>query len=362
MRTRSKRGVAIASLLIAGLSAPSLAQEFTESFQFSADRLVVVDLIGQVTLEGHDGSDFLVEVHVQGEDASREVIEFDKRDGQTSELWVRFPVDREDRYVYPRLGRGSRSTFNPNRSDDDSFIGELLNLARGDQITVAGSGRGLEVWADVTIKVPRDRKAQVDLGVGQIQATDVASALTLDTRSGAVEVARVTGDLSVDTGSGHVTADDVTGRISIDTGSGDVNVRDLKGSSIMVDTGSGGVDGVGLECEDLRVDTGSGIVDLASVGADDATIDTGSGSVTLELVRMGEGQFSIDTGSGGIDLIVPEGASAMVHAETGSGGIRVDVDGADVDRRDRDEVAVRIGEGGADVLLATGSGGITISQ
>lgn len=352
----------LASALLAGLATTTLADEFTESFQFSGERLILVDLIGQVEITGHDGDDFLVEVHVQGEDASREIIEFDQKNGATSELWIRFPVEEERDYVYPRLGRRSKTTFQSGRSDRDSFLGQLLDLARGDRITVSGDGRGLEVWADVTIKVPRDRKTQVDLGVGQIHATDLTSALSLDTRSGSVEVERVTGDLSVDTGSGSVTAQNVTGRISIDTGSGDVEVRHLRGTSISIDTGSGSVRGTRLECEDLQVDTGSGSVDLSSVGADDAEIDTGSGSVTLELVRMGAGHFSIDTGSGSIELIVPEDASAMVHAETGSGGVRVDVEGADVRRQDRDEVAVRIGAGDADVLLSTGSGGIRIMQ
>lgn len=352
----------LSAALIAGMATTTWAEEFTESFQFTGERLILVDLIGQVEISGHEGDEFLVEVHVQGEDASREIIQFDQKSGSTSELWIHFPIEDERDYVYPRLGRRSTTTFQSGRSDRDSFLGQLLDLAQGDRITVSGDGRGLEVWADVTIKVPRDRKTQVDLGVGHILATDLTSALSLDTRSGSVEVARVTGDLSVDTGSGDVSAEEITGRISIDTGSGDVDVRDLRGSTISVDTGSGGVHGSSLECEDLQVDTGSGSVDLASVGTDDASIDTGSGSVTLELIRMGDGQFSIDTGSGGIELVVPENASAMVHAETGSGGVRVDVEGADVRRQDRDEVAVRIGEGEADVLLSTGSGGIRIIQ
>ena len=352
----------VASCLLAAAVAPSFAEEFTQSFEISGERLLLVDLIGEVDVEGYDGDAFVVEVHVQGDDASRDVIQFDQRDGRNAELWVRFPVDDEHQYVYPRMGRGSRTSFNPGRSHDGSFLNELLGLARGDRITVSGSGRGLEVWADLTVKVPRDRKAQIEIGVGEIHAHDVASALSLDTNSGSVDVSGVQGDLSIDTGSGHVSAEKITGKISIDTGSGHVQVRELEGSSIRIDTGSGSVRGTGLSCEDLYVDTGSGAVDLASVGADDASIDTGSGSVSLELIRMGTGHFSIDSGSGGIELLVPEDASAVVHAETGAGGIRVDVDGADIRRHDHDEVAVRIGNGDADVMLETGSGSIRIGQ
>jgi DUF4097 and DUF4098 domain-containing protein YvlB len=99
------------------------------------------------------------------------------------------------------------------------------------------------------------------------------------------------------------------------------------------------------------------------VSTDSANIDTGSGSVTLQLDRMGDGDYRIDTGSGRITLVLPADASADVTAETGSGGIDVDLaEGVEIRRREEDEISLRIGDGRSRVRLDTGSGSIRITR
>lgn len=367
---------ALVALLVLVLIAPRAHAEFDESFTFESSSLRVTNLIGKIDIEGHSGSGFVVEVSVQGEDAEPGLIEFESSDGNRAELMILFPTDDERRYVYPELGRNSRTTFNPGHGNNDmwGFFG------RG-KIEVRGSGRGLEVWADVTIKVPHDAELIVFNGVGELEAVDVEAALELNVRSGAAFARDITGELNIDTGSGHVEVENVAGdllvdtgsghvdvvglrgdRASIDTGSGHVELRDAEVPRIMVDTGSGHVEMDQIVCDDLEVDTGSGHVEIDELSAQAAMVDTGSGRVRLELVAMGNGEFEVDTGSGSITFLMPANPSARVDAETSSGGIDVDVAGADFSREKRDHVRFEVGNGDADVRLDAGSGGIRIAS
>jgi DUF4097 and DUF4098 domain-containing protein YvlB len=362
-------------------AAPPAQADFTEEFTFDADRLLVGDLIGEIVVEGHTGSEFLVTVNVQGQDADRDLIGFDQESGATSKLLVVFPTEEHDRYVYPRMGRRSRTNFTPGRHHGSSWIDQLLGDLGRDKIEVRGSGRGLEMWADVTIKVPAGKELAVDSGVGSIQATDVASSLQLRLRSGPITADRIEGEARLDTGSGHVDARDITGSLSIDTGSGHVEAQQVEGDEISIDTGSGHVDLDGAKgskvlidtgsgrvrledvaCRTLEVDTGSGSVDGRRIATDEAEIDTGSGSIDLALDRMGSGSFVLDTGSGSITLRIPEGASGSFDASTGSGSIDVDVEGPEYRRKKRDHVAFDLGDRASDVELDTSSGSIRILQ
>lgn len=366
--------LATAALLALTLTRPASA-EYDQSFRFDAESLRVGSLIGAVTVEGHSGSEFLVDIQVRGEDAEAGVLEFDAREGRSAQLMVRFP-DGERRYVYPELGRGSRSTFSPNRNG--SWWSELIG---SDKIEVRGSGNGLELWADITVKVPQggelifgngagritasnvDGDLELLTRVGSIEATAIDGSLLADTGSGHVEIDGVRGILLVDTGSGHVDATDVEGdKITIDTGSGHVNLRRAKAPEVMVDTGSGNVEIEGLVSSEVVVDTGSGGVDASDIEADRVEVDTGSGSVTIDLTRMGSGNFVVDTGSGSITFVMPENASAHVEAETGSGGIDVRVADAQMIRDKRDHVEFEVGDGQASVQLDTGSGRIRVAS
>jgi hypothetical protein len=358
MRVKSRNVVGslalVGCLLIVAVAAPAAAG-FDEKGTLSADSLVLRNLIGEIEIVGHRGSSFEIEVRVQGDDANPERVRIETTEGPDAEWNIIFPLDESKRFVYPRMQGGSTSFGMQGRS----WVSNLF----GGNIRVSGSGSGLEIWADVTVKVPHGKRVVVEHGVGRIRATDVDADLDLDSRSGAVEVVGTNGSVSVDTGSGKVSVESLRGNLHIDTGSGKVTIRDCQCQSVHVDTGSGGVELEAVDGSVLYVDTGSGGVRAKAIGADDVTIDTGSGSVTLQLDRMGTGRFEIDTGSGSINLHLPPDASADVEAETGSGGIKLDLAGSyDIRHKDDDEVRVVIGGGAARLVLDTGSGRIRISQ
>ena len=344
---------------------PAGAGEFEVPLEIDAEHLVLVNLIGEVVVEGHGGSEFEVEVRVRGDDADRDLIQVDLDRGRTAELVIEFPVERESHFVYPRMGRRSNTSFQVPRGwrRSGSLLDRFIGALGGNRVRVSGSGRGLEVWADVTVMVPSGAQLTVELGAGTIDVEEVEGSLSLDTRSGPISVTQMEGDLLADTGSGAVEVEDVKGDVSVDTGSGHVVLRRCEGRQVLVDTGSGHVRLIDVNCDDLNVDTGSGGVIAKGVGANDVMVDTGSGQVVLELERMGDGRFVIDTGSGSIDLLLPRRVSAQVEAETGSGRIRLDLaQDIRIRRRGDSEIAFRLGDGDADIHLDTGSGSITVSQ
>lgn len=349
-------GLAVALVLVA----TPLWAGFQETKSFSSGNFTLNNLIGKVEVRGHSGSDFQVKVDVQGRDGTRDNIKI-KSDGDS--LSVVFPVNESRDYVYPELGSGSRTSFNPSHREGSWLSKVLSGISGRDKIEVRGSGKGLEVWADVEVLVPRGGEVQVYLGVGRIEADDVDGDVLLDTASGGIQGKNLSGEIVMDTGSGHVQAESLSGKVVIDTGSGHVSLSRCDCEDLSVDTGSGHVELDDIRGRTLSIDTGSGHVEARRVEADSASIDTGSGSVTLELTRMGSGDFDIDTGSGGITLALPPNASADVEAETGSGGIHFELDQEiRIRRKERDEVSFSVGGGGAHVRLDTGSGGIRIKE
>ena len=348
----------LATLLVFGslLTLPAWAA-VEESRALDADRDIVRNLIGEIDVTGHGGSDFEIMVRVQGRDASPEELRVAVREGRSAELNVVFPESKK--FVYPRISGTSNIHFH---DEGGSWLSKLFGVMGGG-IKVSGGGSGKEVWADITIKVPRGKTIEVEHGVGRIEARGLEGRVDLSSRSGPIVIADVVGEVRGDTGSGHISVEDVQGDVEADTGSGKVTVRRCNGDKLHVDTGSGRVEIDSVDVARLHVDTGSGGVKARSIGADNATIDTGSGSVYLQLDRMGTGNFDLDTGSGGIELVLPANASADIDADTGSGRIRIDLSGDYSIRKDeRDEAEVRVGGGAARVRLDAGSGGINISN
>lgn len=371
--------------LVLGLSMTVLvahAQEFERQFSFGSDELRIANLIGEVQVRGHSGSDFRVTARVYGEDASAEVVRFEESSGRRGELLVQFPTDEHRRYVYPEMGSSSRSRFRPNKHDD-GWLGRMLDLGRG-EIEVRGRPfrDAIEVWVDLEVLVPHGKSIAVYLGVGEMNARDVQADLELDTQTGAVLVDGVQGTLVVDTGSGSVHVERARGDVDVDTGSGGVEVHDvedartvrvdtgsgsvevtnIKAEELLVDTGSGSVEVDAVEVDELNIDTGSGGVDAMRVSTNGATIDTGSGGVRLELTRMGEGRYEVDTGSGGIRVTLPRQISAEFDVDSGSGGVEVDIDGVRLPRNRRGEARFTVGDGESRVRLSTGSGSVRIKQ
>jgi hypothetical protein len=326
-RTATDLTAIVALSGLAGLALPPVPAraDYDQHVSLKGESLLLVNLAGSVTILPNDGPAFEVDVAVRGKDGTRETVRIETSDGPQAKLVLRYPLDKEDRFVYPPMGHGSTTVFEHSRGDHEKqeWVRELFGGERGHRVRVTGRGAGTEAYADLTVRVPRGSKLQTGLAVGGYQVDGVEADLTLFSMSGDATLRRVRGGVRVDTGSGDVELSDVTGDISVDTGSGDVEIAKVSGS---------------------------------------LSVDTGSGDLELALTRMGDGRYELDTGSGEILLRVPSDASARVEASTGSGSIHLDVNDAVVERLKEDEATFQLGDGRAQVRLQTGSGSIRIAR
>lgn len=326
-------------------------------WSFEGNELLVTNLVGEVTLRGHDGSRIVVRARPGGDDAGK--IEFEVRRGDRAEFHAVYPLGESMKYSYPRRRHGRTRFRLESWVKHSAYLGDIYSdLSDRSRIEIGGGG--LEAWVDLEILVPRGVASRIQLAVGKIEAVDVEADIDLDTYSGPVRAENIGGDTRIDTGSGSVEARSIRGSLDIDTGSGGVEVGDVEGDVIRIDTGSGGVRVEGAKSRRLNIDTGSGSVRTSDIEADETKIDTGSGSVTLDLVRLSGGDHVVDTGSGSVTVNLPSDASVRIHAETGSGGIDLDVPNARLRKMSRDEVDLEIGDGRASLLIDTGSGGVRI--
>lgn len=339
------------------LAAPAQAQQ---EWSFEGNRLLVTNMVGEVTVRGHDGGRIIVRARPGGEDG--DLVRYEVKHDGAAEFHTVFPLDQSLDYSYPRRRGGSTSFHVDSWRGESSFLDDLLSMVSGrDRVRVRGSG-GLEAWVDLEVLVPRGVASRIKVAVGHIEASDVQADVDLDTHSGSVRANNITGSTRIDTGSGSVEAHTIRGALHIDTGSGGVEASDVEGETVLIDTGSGGVRLERARAREVEVDTGSGSVRTSDIDADNTRIDTGSGSVTLDLVRLGDGSHLVDTGSGRVTVMLPENASVQIHAETGSGGIDLDVPAARLRKMSRDEVELEIGDGRANLTIDTGSGGISIRR
>jgi hypothetical protein len=332
------------------------AQSARERFTLGGDSVAIYNLGGELTVEPGSGSDVVVEVMRGGADASQLRVETGTRSGMQA-LRVIYPGDR---IVYPPMGRDSRSSVDV--AADGTFGGEkgMGWLAGKHRVTVAGSGSGVEAWANVRVTVPRGRKVHFQWAAGVTRIGAVEGEIVAGNESGTVEVRGLRGRLKVDTGEGEVMAKDIQGDLSIDTGSGRVTLENIRGSLLNVDTGSGGIRATDVTVNRLSADTGTGPISLDEVNCPMVLLDTGSGKVDLDLSNDVD-KVEVDTGSGGVNMTLPAKLGAEFDLETGSGGIDVDVPHESISV-ERDRVRGRLGNGQGRIHVDTGSGGVRLTR
>lgn len=328
------------------LSAAPLAAQ--DQHVLTGNRVSLWNLAGNVEVQPGSGDNVSVEVTRGGADGARLTVS-----ASGGRLSVQYPSND---IVY-RDGRrgGSQSTLYVR--DDGSFGGRNDG---GRRTRVLNSGSGLEAHADLRIAVPRGKRVEIHLALGEVNVTNVDGDLMIDVYTASVSASDTKGRLMVDAGSGSVRVSNGEGELEVDTGSGSTTVTGFTGSKLLVDAGSGSVDVRDVDVERFFVDVGSGRVNAERLAAEDLEIDTGSGSVDVDLTEVPRSSL-IDTGSGGVRLALPADANAELDFSSGSGRISTEFAVA-MDRIERRSLRGRIGNGGPVIRVDTGSGGITLRK
>jgi DUF4097 and DUF4098 domain-containing protein YvlB len=161
--------------------------------------------------------------------------------------------------------------------------------------------------------------------------------------------------LTAQTGSGNVDDEGVGTNAKLSTGSGSIHATGLVGG-FQVDTGSGNIYAEQTGDGDVRAQTGSGSIELHGLhGALKA--ETGSGNIKAEGAPVGP--WKLTTGSGSVELWTGDTGFAL-DAETGSGDIHSDREMLTQGTIEKHHLTGKIGGGGPEVRVETGSGNIRI--
>ncbi len=342
---------------------------FTQTFpDIAGEEIRLANLAGAVELIAGSGDEIVVEavVHAKGRDEAetRELLAEMKweegRDRKGREEWsLTYPVKRHKRFHYNTRGRSSTSSW-----------------YRGKRVRVSsrkGSGTPT-LYADLRITYPGNGRLKVRNIIGRVQGGDLQGELIVDTGSGSVDLGDFSGDLNVDTGSGDVSLGTVRGETLVDTGSGDIRISELVGNAnldtgsgeisvrkvamgrLKADTGSGDIVIEDGAVSDLIADTGSGEIQILGVEVVQLQADTGSGDVILQTTLEQAERISVDTGSGDVRIEASQSAAFDIQLNSGSGELRVRYDDALLEKIGGEVVSARRGEGGAQILVDTGSG------
>lgn len=176
---------ALAPVSFVLLATGSAAAQQAERHVLAGNEVAIYNLTGELVLEPGRGGDVVVLVTRGGEHAARLEIATGEIDGRET-LRVLYPADR---IVNRTLDRG-RTTMRVR--EDGTFGDGGMRGAR--QVTIAGSGAGLEAYADVRVQVPAGQRLAVYLGVGEARAANVAGELLIDVAAAHVETENTRGD------------------------------------------------------------------------------------------------------------------------------------------------------------------------
>lgn len=193
----------------------------------------------------------------------------------------------------------------------------------GDHITVGDhhpSSLFHNIAIDYDVTAPHDAAIETETGSGDIELTDIGSAVRAQS------------------GSGSVRARGVHGPATLGTGSGDVELDETAPADVRAQTGSGSIRLQGVS-GGLHARTGSGDIQVSGALTSDWMLDTGSGSVRLNLGPQTHLSLDADTGSGTV---------RVTQAVSMSGDLN------------RHHVVGTVNGGGPTLRVRTGSGDIEI--
>jgi hypothetical protein len=172
---------------------------------------------------------------------------------------------------------------------------------------------------DYEIEAPAGAFLDAGAGSGDVNDDGVGINAKLHTGSGKIHATGLRGSFTVETGSGSIYAEQAgDGDVKAQTGSGTIELRNLHGA-LRASTGSGGIKAAGSPAGPWRLHTGSGSVELWT-GNTGLTLDanTGSGGIHSDREIATQGTLGKHHVTGKIG-----GGGPEVHIETGSGTIRI---------------------------------------
>ena len=319
----------------------------------------VENLAGHMVVRQGTGSRVVVTATVHGEDQKTlALLRLEEvRDSKTGQPTLRmlYPLNEYTTYRYgDDGGKDSVGGF-----FESLFSGKSTATYDGVRVTVS-AGRGLALYADLVVEIPRGASGTFKNVVGRIEGAGVDGTLKFESASGDISLRDFKGEVVADTGSGNVNAASGHGSFKCDTGSGNCTLKAFGGERIDLDTGSGDVDVASSSARIVKADTGSGSVRLEVNDSEEISADTGSGDVSVEASGSRLLRIKADTGSGDVSLKLPRGTGFQLMADVGSGAVTSAFDDATAIMERRKVKGFKRGDLKVKIDVDTGSGDVSV--
>ncbi len=275
------------------------------------------------------------------------------------------------RLVAAPLALLSLSTFAPAFASQASFDRTLSVSGRVDLSVQTGSGN-IHITAGSGSQIVIHGTVHSNWMAGEGQVREIASHPPIEQTGNIVHIGRQNEsfhNVSIDyeiqapanafleahSGSGDITDSGVGENAKLDTGSGNIHATGLR-SGFSVGTGSGDIVAEQSGSGDVRAHSGSGSIELRDLRGG---LDAHTGSGNIKAAGAPTGTWKLTTGSGNVELSTGS-AGFHLNAETGSGTVHSDREMTVQGSMDHHHITGRIGGGGPDVEVHTGSGDIRI--
>ena len=364
---------ALPGLATAARADGTVTRTLQQSIQVPAgDRVVVENLVGQVSVTQGNGPLAVTATVVAGGNQAQTLAQSVKLDVSSSDGRVlvhdHYPVDRYASLLYnpPNSQTGG--------SGEACILGDLICFHGDSSNTVDYQGTRVHVWVhrpdgsgvplyvNLAIQVPAHVTANFSNAVGLLEADGLVNNLSLSTQGSDIHIRNLQGRLDARSRGGDVYASAITSQqAGVHTDGGDLTAGNLSGDLKLVT--SGGDAKLDTIAGKLLLDTGGGDAHLSG---DLATLqslaaDTGGGDLRVSgnLAAL----TSLNAESGGGDIVFrASNLSLHLDASSGGGDIRISLPGMHNVTSSSDRFSGDIGKAVNTGTLDSGGGDITVAQ
>jgi hypothetical protein len=229
------RTLLLASGLVALLAAPAFADSNERSrVDLQAPgkgykQVSVDNALGNVRIEGHDGTGIIIETHKHAPDDDA--------------------LDRLRVSLVPDPDGTVRITTHADPSPESKPVPRSA------------------VSIDVVIRAPRNARFDASVGSGKLEVVNMDAGGELDSASGAITVHNVQGELVTHSVSGRMTITQAFGSVDAATISSDVELDSIAGQKLVASANEGKIAGRRVRARDVELTTTSGHISLEADAA-----------------------------------------------------------------------------------------------
>lgn len=249
--------VAATVATLGSLTAPAVAEPVVEKSRVEVKpaaapfkQLSIENPLGNVRVEGHDGTSIMIETHKRAPDEEA--------------------LDRLRVSLVPS-------------TDGTVHISTTADKGEGKMVSRS------QVAIDVVIRAPRNARIDAIVGTGKLEVLNMDGGGELESASGMITVRNVGGELHTHSVSGKLSLTQVFGSLDASTVSSDLDLDSIQGQKVVASANQGKIAGRRVRARDIELTTTKGNIMLEAEAALHGRVVVSSlhGDVDVKLRRSG---------------------------------------------------------------------------